>query len=150
MMRHAEGAVTNAAADSDQLHVCAGICDVNLNLFDTAHTEETSWRRNERFLAAVCETGRDAHDVLFCYANFHKLIRICIGKRSHGCRASGIAGKHHNAAIIFCEFEQRIANNLSIRNRICHDCRTCLSIFNCDSNASSSASALAKSSSLGT
>ena len=65
VMRIAQRAVTDAAADADQLDIHFGISDVDFDLFETSCAQETGWCTYKNLLAECRKSRCNAHLVLF-------------------------------------------------------------------------------------
>ena len=64
----------------------------------------------------MCQSGGDAHCILFCYATLHELLRQCVGVVAQGHRTTGISSNGDDILILTCQFEQRVGKLFSTSN----------------------------------
>ena len=114
VMGHAQGAVTDAAADADQGHIGVGIGHVHLGLLVTSGRQEACRGRCKNFLSHGRQPCGHRDQILLRDAEFHKLLRKSVRKGSQGGASPGIGTGYHNVPVLLCRSKQHIADCLSI------------------------------------
>ena len=111
-----QGPVRHTAANPQNLHGIAAVCQVDLHLFQTAGHIKTSRTAAEHFLSAMGEAGGDAYCILFGDTALDELRRQFLREISQSHAASRIGRHGHNILILTRKRKQCFGKSFSARN----------------------------------